>query len=150
VAVRDGTVAGFDLDRIAARLVRPAKPKELVDFVAKSMASGQSSFDRLAGSFRIEQGIVRSDDLTLTAQTADLTGAGSADLPNRTLDLLLTIKLAADPELPPYRLSLTGPLDRPRRTLDTEGLAAHLEQRASEEIRRKAAQADRQTDQSQE
>ena len=141
VSMRDGAVAGFDIDRIASRLDRADTQKELNELLNKSMASGQTRIDRLAGALRIDKGVVRTDDLTATAPSADMTGKGSADLANWNLDLALAIRLTAEADLPPFGLTLTGPLDRPQRTLDATALIGKLEQRASDSNRRRAAEA---------
>jgi hypothetical protein len=141
VKVRDGAVAGLDIDRIAGRLDRADTQKELNDLITKSMAGGQTRIDRLAAALRIDKGVVRTDDLTASAPSADVTGKGSVDLSNRALDLALSIRLAANADLPAFGLTLNGPLERPQRTLDTTALLGKLEQRASEASRRKAAEA---------
>jgi uncharacterized protein involved in outer membrane biogenesis len=141
VKVRDGAVAGFDIDRFASRLDRVDTQKELNDLLNRSMAGGQTRIDRLAGALRIDKGVVRSDDLTVSAPSADATGKGSVDLSNRALDLAVSIRLAVDADLPAFDLTLAGSLDRPQRTLDATALLARLEQRASEATRRKAAEA---------
>ena len=94
VRVRDGAVAGFDIDRVASRLDRADTQKELNDLLTKSMAGGQTRIDRLAGTLRIDKGVVRTDDLTATTPSADVTGKGSADLANWNLDLALGIRLS--------------------------------------------------------
>ena len=114
VSMRDGAVAGFDIDRVASRLDRADTQKELNELLNKSMSSGQTRIDRLAGALRIDKGVIRTDDLKATAPSADMTGKGSADLTNWNLDLALAIRLTAEADLPAFGLTLTGPLDRPK------------------------------------
>ena len=132
VSMRDGAVTGFDIDRVASRLDRADTQKELNELLTKSMAGGQTRIDRLAGALRIDKGVIRTDDLTATTPSADVTGKGSADLANWNLDLALGIRLTAEADLPAFGLTLTGPLDRPQRTLDATALIGRLEQRASD------------------
>ena len=140
VKMRDGAVAGFDIDRIASRLDRADTQKELNELLTKSMAGGQTRIDRLAGALRIDKGVIGTDDLTATTPNADMTGTGSADLANWTLDLALSIRLSMEADLPVFGLTLTGPLGRPQRTLDAKALIGKLEQRASDSNRRRAAE----------
>ncbi|UEM19462.1 AsmA family protein [Skermanella mucosa] len=141
VVIREGTLSGMDLEGALAAVAGADKPQRTLDQLARAMAGGESPFDRLAGTLEIEQGVVRSDDLAMTAPNADITGGGSANLAEWSLDLGLGVKLIADPELPAFGLTLAGPLDRPRRSLDTGELAEFLESRAAESSRRKAADA---------
>ena len=97
VRVRDGAVAGFDIDRVASRLDRADTQKELNELLTKSMAGGQTRIDRLEGALRIDKGVVRTDDLTATTPSADVAGKGAADLANWNLDLALSIRLTAKP-----------------------------------------------------
>ena len=141
VSMHDGAVVGFDIDRVASRLDRADTQKELNELLTKSMASGQTRIDRLGGALRIDKGVIHTDDLTATMPSADMTGKGSADLANWNLDLALGIRLTAEADQPAFSVTLTGPLDRPRRILDTTPLIGRLEQRASDSNRRKAAEA---------
>ena len=102
---------------------------------------GQTRIDRLGGAPRIDKGVIHTDDLTATMPSADMTGKGSADLVNWNLDLALGIRLTAEADQPAFSVTLTGPLDRPRRVMDTTPLIGRLEQRASDSNRRKAAEA---------
>ena len=140
VKIRDGAVTGFDIDRVASRLDRADTQKELNELLTKSMASGQTRIDRLAGALQIDKGVIRTDDLTATTPVADVTGKGSADLANWKLDLALGIQLTAEADLPAFGLTLTGPLDHPQRTLDAKALIGKLEQRASDSNHRRAAE----------
>jgi AsmA protein len=140
VKIRDGAVTGFDIDRIASRLDRADTQKELSELLTKSMASGQTRIDRIAGALQIDKGVIRTDDLTVTTPVADVTGKGSADLANWKLDLALDIRLTNDADLPAFGLTLAGPLDRPQRTLDAKALIGKMEQRASDGSPRKAAE----------
>ena len=137
-SIHDGAVVGFDIDRVASRLDRADTQKELNELLTKSMASGQTRIDRLAGALRIDKGVIHTDDLTATMPSADMTGKGSADLVNWNLDLALGIQLTAEADLPAFGVTLTGPLDRPQRTLDATALIGKLEQRASDSNRRKS------------
>jgi len=142
VKMRDGVVSGFDIDRVASRLSSAGTQKELGELFTKSMAGGQTRIDRLAGLLRIDKGVIRTDDLTATTPSADVTGTGSADLANGTLDMTLSIRLTSEADLPAFGLTLTGPIDRPQRALDATALIGRLEQRASTDpSRRKAAEA---------
>ncbi|EWY38188.1 hypothetical protein N825_14875 [Skermanella stibiiresistens SB22] len=143
LTARDGILAGIDLDRAAADLARADKPKLAIDQLTKALASSDSPFDRLSGTLKLEQGVIRSDDLILSAPDAEVSGGGSASLMDWSLDLGLSVKFAADPELPAVGLTLTGPLDRPRRVVDPAALAAELERRAADATGRKAAEAPR-------
>ena len=127
----------FDPDKKVSKYTQ----KELNELLNKSMSSGQTRIDRLAGALRIDKGVIRTDDLKATAPSADMTGKGSADLTNWNLDLALAIRLTAEADLPAFGLTLTGPLDRPKRTLDATALIGRLEQRASDSSRRRAAEA---------
>jgi len=142
VRMRDGAVAGFDIDRVASRLDRADSQKELNELLIKSMAGGQTRIDRLEGVLRIDKGVVRTGDLKATTPGADVAAAGSVDLANWNLDLALSIRLSGDTDLPAFGLTFSGPLDRPQRTLDTAAFTGKLQQRSSSDTsRRRAAEA---------
>lgn len=105
-------------------------------------------YDSLAGSFTIDGGVLRNQDLHLDARAISVAGRGAVDLGARTLDYRLTPTALRDAESGQgYRvpLRITGPWEAPRFRLDLEGLAeerlreerARLEERARVELERR-------------
>ena len=56
----------------------------------------QTDFSVLAASFAVENGIARSDDLQMVGPLVRLTGAGTVDMPQKTLDWRLEPRVVAD------------------------------------------------------
>ena len=83
--------------------------------------SEKTEFSAFAASAQIANGIARNDDLRVTSQDLRATGAGTIDLPQRTMDYLLRPKLtmAAGLEVP---LKITGSIDKPTVTPQIAGL----------------------------
>lgn len=65
---------------------------------AQAGRAQQTDFSELSGTFVIDQGIVKNDDLTLQAPLLRLGGAGTVDLPQRSLNYRLEPRLAATAE----------------------------------------------------
>jgi AsmA protein len=105
-------------------------------------------FESLTGSFSIDGGVLRNQDLRMELSALSLDGRGAVDLGARTLDYRLIPTVVRDAEggrairVP---LHVTGPWDAPRYRLDLEGLAeerlreerVRLEDRARTEIERR-------------
>jgi len=117
--VRDGRLRGFDMRRIGDGVARLARPADLLRLAETALAGGSTRFERLAGSFAIAEGVVRSDDLTLAGD--GLTGDATlvADLPKWRIDMPIVFRLADRPDTPPLGVRIEGPLDQPRRKIDT-------------------------------
>lgn len=109
-------------------------------------------YDSITGSFTIEGGVLRNQDLRMDARRVTVDGRGSVDLGNRTLDYRVTPVALQDPETGRalrVPLVISGPWDAPRFRLDLEGLAEErlreererLEARAREEAARLEAEA---------
>jgi AsmA protein len=90
---------------------------------------------RVGACFALEDGLARTDDLSLTAQELRLEGAGEIDLPDESLDLACELVLEG---LPPMQLTLTGGLDDPKVALAKPDALDVLRHRVEE--RRDAAQ----------
>jgi AsmA protein len=84
VSFTDGALKGVDLAKIARN-------------VAGGGAQDATEFSELKGTFTIENGLVRNNDLVLVSPLLRVEGAGTVDLPKRTVD---------------YRLSPKGDLDK--------------------------------------
>jgi len=69
------------------------------------------------GSFLVEEGVARSDDLTVRGRNAVARTKGSADLPDWKLDSTTDVYRDADPQNAYLTAKLRGPLDEPNVTI---------------------------------
>jgi AsmA protein len=95
--LKDGEITGFNAVGLAQNALA----------VAGGGGGNITRFGALTGTFRIEQGILRNDDLLLTDGPVPVKGAGTANLPERTLDYRAVVQLA--PAAVP--ILITGPWD---------------------------------------
>ncbi|MFN3954372.1 MAG: AsmA family protein [Pararhodobacter sp.] len=137
----EGEILGFDL----AGMLR--------NLDMSYMGEGNRTiYQSLTGSFVMEAGVLRNEDLRLGASRVSVEGRGRVDLGGRTLDYRVVPSALRDPETGQalrVPLLITGPWDAPRFRLDLEGLAEErlreererLEARAREEVQRLEAEA---------
>lgn len=103
-------------------------------------------YQAITGSFTMNDGVLRNDDLSVDADRVTVTGAGSVGLGAQVLDYRLTPVALVDRETGQslrVPLLITGPWAAPRLRLDLEGLAEQrlreererLEERARAELR---------------
>jgi AsmA protein len=88
ILLRDGAILGVNV----AGMLRQVMTLGL------NPAAGQqqrTDFAEAGGSFRVEDGVLRNDDLFLRAPVLRLDGAGTVDLPRRSVDYRVTPQLAA-------------------------------------------------------
>jgi len=111
------------------------------------MGEGQSTvYDTITGTFAINGGVLRNDDLQLAAPRFSVTGRGEVGVGARTLDYRVVPATLGSDGGDGFRvpLMITGPWDAPRFRLDLEALArerleaeaARVEALAREEARR--------------
>lgn len=124
VAVRDGAVIGFDLGGAMNELSEGSIPSFASD------PSKKTDFRQLNGTFVIANGIATNNDLKLDSQHLHASGAGTVDLPQRSLDYTVRPKLvanlggdggeqnAAGIEVPVH---ITGSWEKPDISPDIEG-----------------------------
>ncbi len=89
VAVRNGAIIGFNL----GGAMRALSEGKVPDF--RSSPDEKTDFSELTGSFVITDGIAKNDDLKLASPLLRATGAGSVDLPARSLDYTVRPKVVA-------------------------------------------------------
>ena len=88
VLLRDGAILGVNIAGMLRQIMT----------LGLSPAAGEqqrTDFAEAGGSFRIQHGIVSNDDLNLRAPVLRLEGAGTVDLPRRTLDYRIRPQIAA-------------------------------------------------------
>lgn len=124
VSVSNGSVLGFDLGGALNELSEGGIP----DF--KYNSTKKTTFRALTGSFAIANGMATNNDLKLDSPHLHASGAGTVDLPQRSLDYTVKPKLvanlqgdggeqnAAGIEVP---VQITGPWQQPEFTPDIAG-----------------------------
>jgi AsmA protein len=113
ISVTDGAVIGYNF----GSLMKGIGTGRLPSF--ERVQTEKTEFSEFAASSQITNGIARNADLRVKNPQLTATGAGTIDLPARTMDYVLKPKLQAGLEVP---LKITGSLDKPTVTPDIGGL----------------------------
>ncbi len=107
IAVADGALMGLNFANIIGHIGKGKLGLE-------RSPNEKTEFSEFAASAQITNGIARNDDLRLTSAQLRVTGAGTIDLPQRTMDYMLRPKvtsgIGAGIDVP---LRLTGSIDKP-------------------------------------
>jgi large subunit ribosomal protein L24 len=139
-ALRDGSIARFDpvAFDIVTRAVDQGLPIDAMrigDRMETALAISALPVSLAEGSIAAAMGQLRLVDPVVQVKGAELAPAGSIDLTQSAIDARLTLsglKAAGAPagSRPDISVSLKGPIDAPKRTLDVAALANWLAMRA--------------------
>ena len=124
VQVTDGAVRGFDLKAVSDRLNNINSWVDFLKALGTSMSGGQTNFSKLGGTFTIEKGVVRTNDIAMQGDASTGKAAGTIDLPAWTIDMKADFTLTQHPDIPSFGMQIVGPLDAPQRKFDTRALEA--------------------------
>lgn len=124
IDVADGVIKGFDLRKVSDGLNNLNQVAGLLGLLSGGMAGGSTPFSKLDGTFRIENGVMRTDDLKLIADAGAGISAGYVDLPAWNMDILSEFRLTEHPKAPPFRVRSVGAPDAARQVIDFEALQA--------------------------
>ena len=131
VLFNDGAVIGYNVGQI----LRGLQQGKFTGF--NRVATEQTDFSELAASFAITKGIAQNNDLRLASPLVRLTGAGTVNLPQRTIDYTMRPKLVASLsgqggglnlaglEVP---VKVVGPWDKPQIAPDIDGVLKNPDQ----------------------
>lgn len=144
IALRDGLVRGVNVAQVL-RQVGAAVGGRVAEHTGTGSAAERTDFSALTGSFMVQGGVLRNDDLAAQAPLLRLAGAGTVDLGAGQLDYLLRASVVESlqgqggAELQALRgltlpVRLSGPLDAVRYRVELEAL---LEERARQALREK-------------
>jgi len=129
IRCRDGAIDGFNLPGMSDGLKRLQRPTDLAEVFRMGLGGGRTPFSTLEGTFRVEQGVARTEDLRLSARGGEVRTTGSISLPAWSVDMINQFRLSEHPDLPPFSLKLSGPIDAPRRIFDLQALQSQLVRR---------------------
>ncbi len=123
--VKDGIVSGFDLPAVGKQLNSGDNVAGLLGIVQSLLSGGQTPFSHLSASFRIDNGVMVSDDLVLAAQGGSANGKTTINLPRWDINSQTALRLEPS-SAPPVLIKIQGPLDNPRKAIDTNALQQHF------------------------
>ena len=107
-AFQNGQIVGIDIPK----LIQAAMQGRFSGF--NHNPAEKTDFSEFAGSFIVAKGVAQNNDLRLTTPLLHVTGAGSANMPARSLDYVMKPKLVSAGgsgfEIP---VKMTGPWERP-------------------------------------
>jgi hypothetical protein len=130
---RDGTIDGVNIPAVNQRLTQIKGLGDLGSLL-RVATNGSTPFTKLEASFRLADGIARSDDLHLVAEGGDGTGTATVNLPNWTVLSRTDIRMTAVPGSPPLGVALKGPLDQPDWSLDFSAIMRAFASHAVERL----------------
>jgi AsmA protein len=115
--LRQGAVFGVNFSAESL----PQSIEALLGASRQPQSQAQTRYDSVSASFRIERGQARTSDISISAPPNSATGAGTIDIPHKTLDL----KIAAHPlNLAAIPIKITGPMEHPEVSLDAAAALA--------------------------
>ncbi|WP_374448581.1 AsmA family protein, partial [Stella sp.] len=122
--VRDGVLRGLNLSKVANSVEATdlSKLPDILGLVQELGKDGDTPFSSLTATYRIEKGVVRSDDGKLAAAGFAATGTTVTSLPAWTTDTRIEARIATKPEPVPVGVRLEGSIDDPRKIFDTNAL----------------------------
>jgi AsmA protein len=88
-------------------------------FQGAQSGADQTDFQNLTGTYTITNGILRNTDLQLKSAEVPMTGAGTVDLPHRSVDYKITPKIAGAVAVP---VVIKGPWDNLSYRPDVAGI----------------------------
>ena len=103
-SVQDGIIKGVDFGKMVAQIkAAVAQRGNVVQALATVVpqANDETQFSHLSGTAKVTNGIVANDDLNLQGPHIQITGKGTANLPQATVDYTANIDS--------YPLLITGP-----------------------------------------
>jgi AsmA-like C-terminal region len=134
--------AAFDAVIRAVDQGLPIDATRVRDRMDAALASGVLTFASAEGALTINAGQARMSSITVRAQGADLAASGSVNLADGVIDARLSLLGAAGTGAlastrPEVAITLKGPSDAPKRSIDVAALTSWLALRAVEQQSKK-------------
>ena len=130
---RDGTIDGVNVPAVNQRLTQVKGLGDLGSLL-KTATSGSTRFSKLEGSFKLADGIARSDDLHLVVEGGDGRGNATLDLPDWNLFSRTDVRMMGVPGTPPLGVTLKGPIEQPDWGLDFSAIVRAFATRAVDRL----------------
>lgn len=132
--VSQGILQNIDLNNLAQKVQNLRKLNDFLDFFASSQSGGQTDFEHIGGHFQVTNGIMNTQDTTVSCKAGKGTIQGQINLPNKLLNLQANFRLNGEKGFPPLGASLTGHWDAPKTHLDLKGIEEHFLRKGVENV----------------
>jgi hypothetical protein len=112
---------------LIARLANLSGPQDLLDLPKALIASDSTTpFSQLDATARIDNGMLRTDDLHLVSTAGEGRGTAAIDLPAYTVTGRLQVNPSNPPGMQPITVQFEGNLDEPKVDVDLKPFQALL------------------------
>jgi AsmA protein len=122
LALKNGSIKGFNLAEIvrdAQEIVKSVKNKDITANMGNSASGAETDFSSLNASYTVNKGIINNPDLALQAPLLNLTGSGTVNLPQQTVNYRLKPTIVGSIEGEGRTQKTTGGLAIPMRVSGT-------------------------------
>jgi uncharacterized protein involved in outer membrane biogenesis len=119
----NGQLSGIDLNAVAAAAVKLGNPGGPEALAKAAAGGGKTPFSSFKGSFTLEGGVARLDDVALTLPAGSGKLAGTVDLPQWQAVLAGPFSIT-NTELPPARIGVSGPLNNLQPAVDVSDIVS--------------------------
>jgi AsmA protein len=123
----DGKISGFNLKKIVDSLSNPKNLENVLSTFKGSFSGGETQFKNFESLLNIKNGIGDLSSCKLDGDGANVTAKGQINFPRYVMDINASVKLDIN-AMPPFNVSLYGPIDNPEHKFDINTLQKHLVQ----------------------
>ncbi|WP_445679666.1 AsmA family protein [Radicibacter daui] len=141
-ALTSGQLAGIDLNAVAAAAVKIGNPGGPEALAKAAQAGGKTPFSSFKGSFTLEGGVARLDDVALSLPAGSGKLTGTVNLPQWQVVLAGPFSIT-NAAVPPARIGVSGPLDNLLPAVDVSDIVSRANADAAARAAAEKAAADK-------
>lgn len=128
-------ISGIDLNEVAHALRADTKLKDSFEDIAQ-IGKGNTEFDSVSGTYTIEEGVIKTTDLTFDEKRVQMLTKGKIDLPRWVVDLVNTVSFKNNKEAPDFDIKISGSLDNPASTFADEIIKGFIQRKLERKIQK--------------
>ncbi len=133
-----GVIEAFDIKKFIADTKQVKSPADIKTLMDDLKRKADTTFSHLKADFTVRNGKANSQNIEFLSDEITVTGNGTIDLPDWTVDMNTQIKVKELSHLPPFGMKINGSIDSPSYAIDQGLLAKILLQAAANRLLDKA------------
>jgi uncharacterized protein involved in outer membrane biogenesis len=135
---REGVLSGLNLQKISQKLGQMKNPGDVVSLIGASFKGGETRFQSLDSSLKVDAGVGRINTFTLACEGLNMNAEGKINLLAYTLNMLLIGNFIEAKQFPPFKVRLYGSLDNIQHDIDASKLTNYMVQHVFGDILKNA------------
>lgn len=141
----DLRISGYETGKLSVEKMRDvilaaATVEGMKGGLEEVWSAGKTKFETAKGRFKIENGLVKTNEFILSSAAADVVVSGSYGFSGKEVDFKMKTMLKSEEKIPAFDIAVAGKEGKFKTSFDTKDIAFFMERQAADKVEQRLEQ----------